>query len=125
MDTTQDTTQRTTVALGSAAPERLEPFHGFAEVLEGDPAAGVAWLRTAGSAGAVLYAGIFEVQPSRFRYDFSADECVHVIAGEVEITVGDESPVRLGPGDLAAFAAGTTSTWHVLAPLRKFFVISG
>lgn len=119
MDTTS------TITLGTDAPTSLEPFHGFAEVLEGDPAAGVAWLRTSATGATTLYAGIFVVQPSRFRYDFSHDECLHMIEGDVEITVDGEAPVRLRGGDVAAFCAGTTSTWDVQTPLRKFFVISG
>ena len=119
MDTTS------TLTLGTDAPSAYEPFNGFAEVLEGDPAAGVAWLRTTGSGSGTLYAGIFVVQPSRFRYDFTHDECLHLIEGDVEILVDGEAPVRLGAGDVASFSAGTTSTWTVHAPLRKFFVISG
>lgn len=118
-------TSTTTIDLGTDRPAHYEPFDGFAEVLAGDPAAGVAWLRTTGSGAATLYAGVFEVQPSRFRYDFALDECVHVIAGDVEIAVEGDRTVRLRAGDVAAFRAGTTSTWRVLAPLRKFFVISG
>jgi uncharacterized protein len=119
MDTTS------TIHHGTDAPTDPEPFNGFAEVLEGDPAAGVAWLRTTASGDATLYAGIFVVQPSRFRYDFAHDECLHMIDGEVEIAVEGESPVRLRAGDVASFSAGTTSTWDVRTPLRKFFVISG
>lgn len=114
-----------TIAVAPDAPTDLEPFNGFAEVFEGDPAAGVAWLRTTATGDATLYAGIFVVQPSRFRYDFAHDECLHLIEGEVEIAVEGEQSVRLRPGDVATFSAGTTSTWTVHAPLRKFFVISG
>ena len=119
MDTTS------TIRLASDVPTEVEPFNGFAEVLEGDPAAGVAWLRTSATGDATLYAGIFVVQPSRFRYDFAHDECLHVIEGDVEVAVEGEDPVRLVAGDVAAFSAATTSTWTVHAPLRKFFVISG
>jgi uncharacterized cupin superfamily protein len=114
-----------TINLGTDAATDPEPFNGFAEVLEGDPAAGVAWLRTTASGDATLYAGIFVVQPSRFRYDFAHDECLHMIEGDVEIAVEGEAPVRLRAGDVASFSAGTTSTWDVRTPLRKFFVISG
>ena len=119
MDTTS------TITRGTDAPAALEPFSGFAEVLDGDPAAAVAWLRTSGSGDAVLYAGIFVVQPSRFRYDFTHDECVHVIEGDVVVAVDGEGPVQLSAGDIASFTAGTTSTWTVRTALRKFFVISG
>lgn len=118
-------TTTSTIFLGTDAPTTVEPFNGFAEVLEGDPAAGVAWLRTSGTRGATLYAGIFTVQPSRFRYDFAHDECIHVIEGDVEIAVDGEAAVELRAGDVAAFSGGTRSTWTVRVPLRKFFVISG
>jgi hypothetical protein len=39
----------TTIDLGTATPTELEPFHAFAEVLSGDPDAGVSWLRTTAS----------------------------------------------------------------------------
>jgi uncharacterized cupin superfamily protein len=118
-------TTTSTITLGTDTPTHLEPFHGFEQVLDGDPAAGVAWLRTSGTADATLYAGIFTVQPSRFRYAFDHDECIHVLAGEVEIAVDGDATVELRPGDLASFGAGTRSTWTVRRPLRKFFVISG
>jgi len=118
-------TSTSTIVLGTDDPAHLEPFHGFAEVLEGDPDAGVAWLRTSGTGAATLYAGVFTVQPSVFRYDFGHDECIHVIEGEVEIAVDGEATVALRAGDVAAFSAGTASTWRVRSPLRKFFVISG
>jgi len=118
-------TSTSTIVLGTDDPAHLEPFHGFAEVLEGDPDAGVAWLRTSGTGAATLYAGVFTVQPSVLRYDFGHDECVHVVEGEVEIAVDGEATVALRSGDVAPFSAETTSTWRVRSPLRKFFVISG
>ncbi|MFM8218464.1 MAG: cupin domain-containing protein, partial [Planctomycetaceae bacterium] len=33
--------------------------------------------------------------------------------------------VELRPGDLASFPRGALSTWTILEPLKKFFVISG
>jgi uncharacterized cupin superfamily protein len=29
------------------------------------------------------------------------------------------------PGDIVSFAKGQRSTWTILSPLKKFFVISG
>ena len=115
----------TTIDLGTATPSELEPFHAFAEVLSGDPDAGVSWLRTTASGDATLFAGVFVVHPSRFRYDFDHDECIHVLEGDVEIAVDGQPVVRLRAGALASFTAGSRSTWTVHTTLRKFFVISG
>ena len=113
------------VARGTVDTTEYEPYNGFDAVLEGDPAAGVAWLRTTSSGEGVLYAGMFTVAPSRFRYTFAADESLHVLEGEVEIDIDGGPMVRLTAGDIASFARGARSTWTVLAALKKFFVISG
>ena len=114
-----------TVALGSAATEDYEPFNGFDAVLDGDPAAAVAWLRTTSGGVGVLYAGMFVAAPSRFRYTFAADESFHLIDGEVEIALDGGPSVHLIAGDIASFPKGAQSTWTITAPLKKFFVISG
>ncbi|HEY3017138.1 MAG TPA: cupin domain-containing protein [Nocardioides sp.] len=102
-----------------------EPFSGFDAVLDGDPAAQVAWLRTSSGGPGVLYAGMFTAAPSRFRYTFGGDESLHVLNGDVEIEVDGGPAVRLGPGEIASFPKGVSSTWTVHRALRKFFVISG
>lgn len=35
------------------------------------------------------------------------EEVWHILEGELEITIGDETPVRAGPGMVAVFAADT------------------
>lgn len=109
----------------NVATTDYEPYDGFDAVLAGDPAAGVAWLRTASGGEGVLYTGMFRVQPSRFRYTFAGDESFHVLSGDVEIAVDGGDTVRLRSGDLASFVKGSTSTWTVRETLVKFFVISG
>jgi uncharacterized cupin superfamily protein len=113
------------VAHSSVDNEAYEPYNGFDAVLEGDPAAAVAWLRTTSAGEGVLYAGTFVVQPSRFRYTFAADESLHVLDGDVEIEIDGGPTVRLRAGDIASFPKGARSTWTVVAALKKFFVISG
>ena len=114
-----------TVARGNVATNDYEPYNGFDAVLAGDPAAGVAWLRTTAAGDGVLYAGMFTVAPSTFRYAFSGDESFHVLEGDVEIALDGGPSVRLRAGDIASFPKGAQSTWTVVAPLKKFFVISG
>jgi uncharacterized cupin superfamily protein len=102
-----------------------EPFDGFEAVLDGDPAARVAWLRTTSGGDGVLYAGMFTAQPSAFVYRFTGDETFHVLDGELDIALDNGEQVALLPGAIASFPKGATSTWTIHAPLRKFFVISG
>jgi len=102
-----------------------EPFTGFEEVIEGDPNAKVAWLRTESGGEGVLYTGMFTAEPSTFRYRFAGDESFHVLDGNLEISVDGGDTVTLAPGDIASFPKGATSTWVLSTRLRKFFVISG
>lgn len=114
-----------TVAQGSAATDDYEPFNGFDAVLEGDPAAAVAWLRTTSAGAGVLYTGMFVAAPSRFRYTFAADESFHLLEGKVDIALDGGPSVHLTAGDIVSFPKGAQSTWTVTAALKKFFVISG
>ncbi len=58
----------------------------------------------------------------RFRWHYTVDEMAHILAGEVFIT--DQSGVerRLGPGDTAFFAAGTSNVWLITQDIRKVAV---
>lgn len=102
-----------------------EPFTGFERVLAGEPAARVGWLRTESAGDGMLLAGMFSVEPSTFRYVFGGDETFYVLEGSCTIVPDGGDPVELHSNDVASFRKGTTSTWTVTSPLRKFFVISG
>jgi uncharacterized cupin superfamily protein len=106
------------------SPTEFEAFP-LDDVLDGDPASRVHWLRTSGSGDATLLAGIFEAQPSRFRYAFETDETIHIIEGQVRIELDDGACVTLGPGGIASFPRGARATWEITQPLREFFVLSG
>jgi len=123
MDTTATTAPA--IAHGSAATADYTPYDGFDAVLQGEPDAGVAWLRTGAAGDGVLYTGMFVAQPSTFRYTFAGDESFHVIEGDLDISVDDGGMVTLRPGDIASFPKGARSPWTIRRPLRKFFVISG
>jgi uncharacterized cupin superfamily protein len=115
----------TTVTRSTADVSSYEPYNGFDAVLEGDPAAGVAWLRTTPGGDGVLYTGMFVAHPSVFRYTFLGDESFHVLDGDFEVAVDGGETVRLRTGDIASFPKGARSTWTVHRTLKKFFVISG
>src|SRR5690242_10394949 len=94
-------------------PDDYVPFDGFDAVLSGEPRAAVSWLRTVPAGDGVLYAGMFTVEPSVFRYSFLGDESFHVLDGDLDIAVDGGDTVTLGPGDIASFTQGSVSTWTV------------
>src|SRR3954453_22742364 len=112
-------------AHSTVAAHAAESFTGFDAVLDGDPAARVAWLRTGSAGEGMLYAGMFTAQPSTFRYTFGGDESFHVLDGDFDIAIDGGPAITLRPGDIASFPKGASSTWTIRAALRKFFVISG
>jgi uncharacterized protein len=65
---------------------------------------------------------VWSCTEGRFRWQYSVDEMVQVLSGEVFVTdeAGDQR--RLGPGDTAFFPAGSSSIWHVTKHLRKVAV---
>jgi uncharacterized cupin superfamily protein len=98
-----------------------EPF------MVGDEQAGeVRWLRTEGSAGNALAAGLWRSEPATYDYVFPGDETFHVLQGAVTIELPDGGdPVELRAGDVASFDAGTRSLWRVTEPFVKFTVVAG
>lgn len=58
----------------------------------------------------------------RFTWQYTIDETVHIIEGEVFVTDENGREHRLGPGDSAFFPAGSRSTWHVPVFVRKVAV---
>jgi hypothetical protein len=58
----------------------------------------------------------------RFNWQYSVDETVHIIEGEVFVTDENGREHRLGPGDSAFFPAGSSSAWYVPVYVRKVAV---
>lgn len=95
------------------------------EAVEGELIMRVHELRnTVGPEGSV-WAGVVTIEPVTIHYTFKGHETIHVLEGEVSITVDDERTVHLGPGDVASFAKGARSTWVVKTHFREFFVLTG
>jgi uncharacterized cupin superfamily protein len=82
-------------------------------------------LRDTNGPGGSVWAGVVTIEPVTIHYTFKGDETIHVLDGEVSITVNGERTVELGPGDVASFAKGARSTWVVRSTLREFFVLTG
>ena len=87
--------------------------------LEGDSAA--RGLVISRSRDARVLRGVWEVQPSRFKFEFFSDEMMVIVSGRVSIEEEDGLVLGLGPGDLAFFPAGQRTEWIVHEPLRKAF----
>ena len=70
----------------TVATDVAESFTGFDDVLDGDPAARVAWLRTGSGGEGMLFTGMFTAEPSTFRYTFAAHciVCTIDFASEAE-----------------------------------------
>ena len=98
-----------------------EPF------MVGEAQAGeIRWLRTEGSAGNALAAGLWRAEPATYDYVFPGDETFHVVEGAVTIDLPDRGEaVELSAGDVASFDAGTRSVWHVTEPFLTFTVVAG
>jgi uncharacterized cupin superfamily protein len=63
--------------------------------------------------------------PEPFPYDMAQNETIYVIEGELTIAVEGGEELHLGPGDLASFTAGTTTTWRLSkTPFKEAFVLS-
>jgi uncharacterized cupin superfamily protein len=89
-------------------------------VLEGRPQArATAIARSSDGAMTVI---AWSCTKGRFRWQYSVDEMVHILSGEVFITDQSGAERRLGPGDTAFFPAGSASVWHVTRDVRKVAV---
>ena len=94
------------------------------DVLEGDPAPKVHWLKKHEKGDPTYLAGLWLVQPSRFRWLFFGNETFHVLEGRATIETDDGTTVEVGPGDLLSFPIDTPSVWTVKEALKKVFVIA-
>ena len=108
------------VPVSNVGTQDFEPYEQETLTL-GD----VHWLRIGSGGDGVLYAGLWKHGPTDFLYVFPGDETFHVLEGEVTIAVEGGESVTLRPGDIASYAKGQSSTWHITQPFKKFFVISG
>ena len=67
--------------------------------------------------------GYWSCTPGEFDWEFTWDECVHILAGEVTITEEGGSSYTLRANDTAQFPLGLKTHWHVTKEIKKFFVV--
>jgi len=103
----------TSAALATLQPAPITP--GW--VLDGAPDACNSVLAVSQDKTARLLA--WECTPGLFNWNYTEDETVCILFGEVFITNNDEAERRLGTGDVAFFPAGSSCTWRVTETVRK------
>jgi len=102
---------------GELPPMPITP----AWILEGAPTArGTILLQ---SADKLVSSGLWSCTAGRFRWEFSWDEFIHVLEGEVTIRDASGKSIRLAAGDMAHFPRGLVTEWHVPNYVRKFFTL--
>ena len=91
------------------------------QITEGKPVAKI-WIN-AQSAYLKVTQGVWDCTAGKFNWDFTWDEFVMVLAGEVTITPEGGQPFTLRAGDFAHFPLGLKTKWHVPKYIKKAFVI--
>lgn len=89
-------------------------------VLEGNPQACAKEI--ARSDDAKMKVIVWSCTQGRFRWQYSVDETVQILSGEVIVTDHRGIERRLGPGDTAFFPSGSWSVWRVTEDVRKVAV---
>lgn len=85
-----------------------DPFGALHMLDRGDPPARLSF-------------GMWRCPPLTVEVTPRSDEGVYVIAGAIELTVDDDPPVRLGPGDLILVRHGGRCRYHVLEDVTAVF----
>ena len=66
---------------------------------------------------------VWECTEGRFDWHYDNDETAFILSGEVFISGATIKEHRVTAGDMILFAAGSTYTWRVTMPVRKFAVL--
>jgi uncharacterized cupin superfamily protein len=105
----------TEVSLGFMIPD--EHVRG---ILNGAPKVGTKILLRTRDGNAVVW--VWECTVGTFVWDYTEDETVYIISGEVFISTNNSEEKRLGQGDMVFFPGGITCQWRVTSPIRKFAI---
>ena len=91
------------------------------QIISGDPQASGRFLWQ--SEDKRLGNGVWECTPGSFTWDFTWDETLSLLEGEVTITDQDGRGNTYRAGDLIFVTTGTKSTWVITKTVRKVFHI--
>ncbi|MCH2114883.1 MAG: cupin domain-containing protein [Pirellulales bacterium] len=67
--------------------------------------------------------GYWSCTQGEFNWEFSWDEFVHILEGEVIITEDGGSSYTLKANDTAHFPLGLKTHWEIVKDIKKFFVV--
>ena len=67
--------------------------------------------------------GVWQAQPSTFKWDYEDDEFIYLLKGKVEISTEDGQSVTLTAGCQCHIPAGTKAVWEIIEPLEKVFFV--
>lgn len=86
------------------------------QVISGRPTTGVLEMSETG-----LPCGLWE-HSTGTSSDVEVDEVFVVLSGRARIEIEGQDSLSVGPGDVVHLDAGARTVWHVLEPMRKFWV---
>jgi uncharacterized protein len=86
-------------------------------VRQGNPTASATrlWKSDDGTATTLVW----ECTAGTFEWHYREEETVHILEGEVHVSIAGGNSFRLGPGDTALFRAGAHAVWTVKDRVRK------
>jgi len=91
------------------------------QILEGNPVARI-WI-AAQSSDLRVTQGVWDCTAGRFNWNYTWDEFVVVLDGEVTIEEESGKTLILRKGDFAYFPLGLKTKWHVPKYIKKTFTI--
>ncbi|MBS1886161.1 MAG: DUF861 domain-containing protein [Actinobacteria bacterium] len=105
---------------------KLEPWQPEGVTIhEGEPNGRGFTLHEAGEGDGFVGAYLFECDPGRTSYRLVQNEILHVLEGEVEITLDDGSKVELSPGGVAFLTKGQMSHWWFKTRFKEMAIVAG
>ncbi|MGR6467039.1 cupin domain-containing protein [Rhizobium sp. PAMB 3182] len=90
-------------------------------IIEGNPEARCGFQPE--SENRAVMTAVWDCTAGTFRWNFSWEETVLILEGEVEVTAEDGTVTVLRQGDVGYFASGTWATWRVENYVRKVAVL--
>lgn len=67
--------------------------------------------------------GLWQCLPGRFRWDYTWNETIYILAGKGEIRSDNGECCPILPGRILHFSEGLSSTWTIQETVRKFFFL--